>query len=110
MEPPSGRILCLKMQSYLVIKNSQLRYYLINDEVRNRAYCEENMINLSRFSFFNYFYLHLLSTGNLTTLSEKAQNFSNLIALQQSVQVKDNWILLLNSYILPELGSKSQFL
>lgn len=35
-------------------------------------------------------------------MPSEAQSFSNLIPLQQSVQVRDNWFSLLNSYILPK--------
>lgn len=62
--------------------------------------CEGEMINLSKFSLFIFFILHSLSTGSLNVFSE-AQQFSNLIPFPQSVQVRDNWILLLNSYISP---------
>ena len=53
------------------------------------------------FPFKIIFILHLVSTESFMCLLKKAQNFSNLIALQQSVQVQDNWIPLLNSYISP---------
>lgn len=43
--------------------------------------------------------MHLLSAESLSVPSETAQKVSNLIALQQSVQVRDNWIPFLNSYI-----------
>ena len=53
------------------------------------------------FPFTVIFILHLLSTESLNVPSEKSSEFFQFNALQQSVQVRDNWIPLLNPYISP---------
>lgn len=53
------------------------------------------------FPFTVIFILHLLSTESLNVPSEESSEFFQFNALQQSVQVRDNWIPLLNPYISP---------
>lgn len=65
-------------------------------------YVWRDVSRLSRISSVNCFYFSFIVTRKVVNNEEVCGFFSpNLIAFQQRVQARDNWIPLLNSYISP---------